>query len=277
MKSCNKVLIGRTYWQSVALTSILYGAAVITMNNSEIQQIQRCENKVCRFILGGPGYVALPALRGELGMTAIKCKDMKAKLKYAQWIMNSGNKLIKQAFQDMYLKGKGKLVKKIKQYLGEIGIENIEGVIGMSETTLVDRIELLDESEWTEQMRGMSTLEHYRVHKTKIKQEIFYDNNWKSVLLFRSRSNSLKLNWRNRFIGGSTTCSLCPGEQEETLYHFVVQCPFFTNLRNELGLQDRDLSDILLFSDNCDVDRVKEFLEKAWRRRIGKMREDSRE
>ena len=58
-------------------------------------------------------------------MTAIKCKDMKAKLKYAHWIMNSRNKLIKQAFQDMYLKGKGKLVKKIKQYLGEIGIENI--------------------------------------------------------------------------------------------------------------------------------------------------------
>ena len=105
----------------------------------------------------------------------------------------------------------------------------------------------MDESDWTEQMRGMSTLEHYRVHKTKIKQEIFYDNKWKSVLLFRSRSNCLKLNWRNRFIGGcsSTACSLCPGEQEETLYHFVIQYPSFTNLRDELRLQDRDLSDIL--------------------------------
>lgn len=82
--SCNKVMIGKTYWKSVALTSILYGTAVLTWNKNELVELQREENKVWRFILGAPGYVSIAALRGELGASNMVMRDMKTKLKYVK-------------------------------------------------------------------------------------------------------------------------------------------------------------------------------------------------
>ena len=52
-KSCNKVLIGKTYWKCVALPSILYGISTIHLTETEIDRLQRIENSVYRKILGG--------------------------------------------------------------------------------------------------------------------------------------------------------------------------------------------------------------------------------
>lgn len=51
-KSCNKVLIGKTYWKNVALPSILYGTSIITLTEAEIDKLQTIENGVYRRILG---------------------------------------------------------------------------------------------------------------------------------------------------------------------------------------------------------------------------------
>ena len=55
-KSCNKVLIGKTYWKSVALPSILHGYNIVEFSKSDILKLQRIENKVYRQILGAPSY-----------------------------------------------------------------------------------------------------------------------------------------------------------------------------------------------------------------------------
>ena len=72
------------------------------------------------------------------------------------------------------------------------------------ETEIDKRVNALDEGKWKEEMMSLSTLENYRLFKTSIKQETFYDNSWESVLLFRARSNSLGLHWRRRFVGENT-------------------------------------------------------------------------
>ncbi|MEL6606481.1 MAG: reverse transcriptase family protein, partial [Cyanobacteria bacterium J06614_10] len=50
-KSCNKILIGKTYWKQVALPSILFGSNIINYNETEINRLQRIENGVARKIL----------------------------------------------------------------------------------------------------------------------------------------------------------------------------------------------------------------------------------
>ena len=49
-----------------------------------------------------------------------------------------------------------------------------------------------------------------------------------------ARSNILRLDWRNRFTGGQTTCRLC-GIEEETLEHFITKCRELENIRNRYG------------------------------------------
>lgn len=66
--SCSKLLIGKTFWKSVALPSILYGSTIIDLNEMEISKLQRIENGVFRQILGAPSYTPLATLRGgEVG------------------------------------------------------------------------------------------------------------------------------------------------------------------------------------------------------------------
>ena len=53
-KSCNKVLIGKTYWKGIALPAVLYGANVMALTETESKQLQVIENGVYRQILGAP-------------------------------------------------------------------------------------------------------------------------------------------------------------------------------------------------------------------------------
>ena len=63
-KSCNKVMIGKTFWKNIALSGILYGVNVITLTEREISQLQVIENGVYRRILAAPRYTPNITLRG---------------------------------------------------------------------------------------------------------------------------------------------------------------------------------------------------------------------
>ena len=75
-----------------------------------------------------------------------------------------------------------------------------------------------------EEKESKTTLELYSRCKKKIGEEQIYENDFNSVLLYRCRSNTLKLKWRNRFAGGDEICDLCGGSEVETLEHFLLDC-----------------------------------------------------
>ena len=62
----------------------------------------------------------------------------------------------------------------------------------------------------------------YRKGKLEVKEGNYY-NDEESRIIFKMRSNSLKLNDRNRFTEGDTRCELCDTERED-LEHFLLDC-----------------------------------------------------
>ena len=150
-------------------------------------------------------------------------RDAKVKLKYARSVMNEElGCLVKNVFEDMYRKENSRLVVAVKRYMNMINLTELDQLTAMSEIVLERTIKQVDEREWNEKMTEMSTLSLYRQFKNTIKQELFYCNDWDSILLFRARSNSLNLNWRKGYLGGSTLCQVCGAQEEENLQHFVV-------------------------------------------------------
>ena len=117
--------------------------------------------------------------------------------------------------------------------------------------------------EWISELEQKSTLSLYRNLKNTIKEENFYDNTFGSVLLFRARTNCLKLDWRRRFEGGEVGCKLC-GADEETTEHFILECRRLRVIREEFGMIDMDIGGILGFDQNEDMDKTKRFLNKIW-------------
>ena len=60
-RSCNKMMIGKTFWKSVVLPGVFVGNAVLIWTEEEKQRLQRIENSVWRQLLGAPSYVAVEA------------------------------------------------------------------------------------------------------------------------------------------------------------------------------------------------------------------------
>lgn len=198
----------------------------------------------------------------------MRVRDIKTKLKYVKAVMNGEvGKLTKDIFRDMYEKGYDSYIKVIKNYMSDIRINSLDGLVNMSDSDIDNKIELFDKENWRQEMLGLSTLHLYRQYKTNIREDDIYDNTWDSVLMFRARSNSLGLGWRNRFSGGGTVCQLCDMNEDETLYHFVVQCGHYERLRHEYGMQETSLPEVLLLKEGCDAYLSKKYIGALWRKR----------
>ena len=115
-------------------------------------------------------------------------------------------------------------------------------------------------------LESRSTLGIYKQFKHSIVEEKFYDNTFGSVLLFKARSNCLKLNWRNRFQGGDVSCRLC-GAQLETLEHFILECPGLHEIRQEFEIFSVGIEAILGFENGIDIENMKLYLKKIWMKR----------
>ena len=61
--STNRLLIDKTYWKSIALPSMLFGSEVINYNKTQLDELQRIENKAWRYILHAPKYAPVATFR----------------------------------------------------------------------------------------------------------------------------------------------------------------------------------------------------------------------
>ena len=57
--------------------------------------------------------------------------------------------------------------------------------------------------------------------------------------------------------GGDVSCKMC-GAPEESLEHFIIECPNYSDTRLEFGMSEADIQDILGFGENIeDVEKLK--------------------
>ena len=94
-RSCNKLIIGKTFWKCIALPYVLFGCNAITMNENIIKKLQIIENGACRKMMGATGTAAMAALRGEIGISEMKIRIIEGRLKYLNNIEHRGNELLR--------------------------------------------------------------------------------------------------------------------------------------------------------------------------------------
>ena len=93
-KSCNKLLIGKTYWKSIILPSIFYGTNIINFSVDDIKDPQIIENNVYRSILNASPYAPNVTLRGEIGASLMKKRIIQRRLSYMKNIMSRINQIM---------------------------------------------------------------------------------------------------------------------------------------------------------------------------------------
>ena len=221
-QSCQRLLIGKTFWKSVAIPAILYGSSIISFTDSEIKQLQRIENKVYRSILGAPMYAPNCSLRGEIGASEMKTRIMKGRLLYLKNIQMRENMLLKNVVEEMKRHGQSKWTKTSLKYKEEYGID--PEIPAVTKMDIERRAKKWDSKKWEDEVKERTSLGMYKEWKTEIKEDLVYDNKPASMVLFRARTATLPLNDRKRHTGQSTECVIC-GCEKEDLKHFLLDCP----------------------------------------------------
>lgn len=155
LQSCNKILIGKSYWKSLCLPGILYAAEVIEYSESEIKTLQTIENSVYRTILGARKFTPVETLRGEIGASLMRSRIDKNKLNFICSIKNlSDEDLVKKVMKWSLHTNIGKWSQNTKKILEkyELDLDSIDFKI------IKDKIKEKDSLEWKNELENGSTL-----------------------------------------------------------------------------------------------------------------------
>ena len=272
-KSCNKLLIGKTFWKSIVLPSILYGINIINISEETIKELQRIENSVYRSILGAAHYAPNVTLRGEIGASLMKRRVISGRMNYIIGLNHGRNQLLETTLLTMEMEKNTKWIKTTLKYLNEVGM-TFGDLRQKSKKEIKQQLIQWDKEQWKKEMESKTSLQLYRIFKTEIREEDIYDNRPASTTLYKARTNTLQINDRNRHINKETSCMICGDiNKKEDIYHFVLHCTGYIDERRKIReLQqpylenEENILGSFLF-DRRNIERKKEQLHQMWKRR----------
>ena len=273
------MLIGKTFWKNLAMSSFLHATEITTFTAEEIQKHQKIENEVFRNILQVPTFVA--AASSEVGASSTRARDMKSKLSFVKHVLQEqGNELLKRVFLHKFEINKGEYISLVKKYMKvtEMTLQTISlSSVGM----IKNKVNTWDSLRWREEIAQKETLRIYRKYKENIDEVKWFDNTQKSKIMMQARLNVLPLNWRKEYLCGNITCPLCNVEVE-TLEHFLLNCTKYEDLkmsctfltRQETGDVDDKAAEMLLMqSATQNIEDKKELIYKMFSRRRNAQKE----
>ena len=270
--SCNKVMIGKTYWKSMVLPTVLYGAGLMNVSEAQTNRVQSTENGVYRKILGAGENTVVEVLRGEIGASASEARMIEARLMMAKSIYESKNEWMKEILRKVRESPGNPWNRGLNRYMEKVGI-NYEELIEMGKIEVKRKIREYDTRRWKEGLERKASVRIYRENKREVKEGKVYDNRRSSQILFQARANSMRLNERNRHREeGETSCEICGEGELENLGHFLLACGALEEERDEevmernSGATAEEWIGNILWKE-VDMERVKMMLGKMWQKR----------
>ena len=175
----NKYEVVRGLWKGVAIPSIMYGLETTVWTRKDLNRLEVLQNMTGRIALGANRYVAVEAIRGDMGWSTFRERLAKAVLRYRVRLQRmDGSKWAKKVYKwNVY----GQWAQEsftIEIWVGEIGML-VRGAIGhgsvdASKREINRRVEEKGKAEWRRGMSEKTTLEWYR-RKDRPRCESFYD------------------------------------------------------------------------------------------------------
>ena len=163
-------------------------------HKKQISDLQTEENKAFRYTVNARKCTAISALRGEMGASLQKTRDMKTKILFLRHILTDNNLMKEILIHQLEAKKPTKWIKQIKEYLEELQI-NINTIQTSTIQNIKNTIKIYDSNLLHTDMQEKSTLTIYRKYKHSIKDEQnLYDNSAGTTTLFEARTGTLQLN-----------------------------------------------------------------------------------
>ena len=160
-RSCNKLLIGKSFWKSIVLPSVLYGTNIINLTEDNINQLQKIENSVYRFILGAAHYSPNVTLRGEIGASLMKKRVINGRINNIKGIQSNRNKLLETILWTIETEQETKWIKTTRKYMNVTNI-NFNDIRLNSKEYLKQFMIKWDLNIWEDELEMKTSLQIYK-------------------------------------------------------------------------------------------------------------------
>ena len=227
MRKRNKYEVIRELWKGVAVPACMYGAEIINYRKSDMEDLERTQNKVARLALGAPKYTAVEGLRGELGYSTWEERIAKAHILFARKLEVMDDDrwarklLLHRAANSQWKRETEKLERKWN-------------TVGMGWLDAKKQVEEQGVIKWKEGMQEKSTLRWLR-NKEKPRKEWCYTGSWSSRLLMRARLGILETNDRKWDDNADRSCRGCG--VVESMEHVIIECDDHEEARERADLR----------------------------------------
>ena len=258
----NRVDYGMSLWSHVIRPSLEYAGEILTLSTTDLENLEKMQRAVGKYILKACRHTANEAVLGDLGWTTIKSKLDTMKLKYYQRICKMNrSRWTKVVFEmidslnEINGQSKSTWIKSIDEISTEVNIEK-QKFVNLTSREVRNVVEKYDETKWQENMTKKSSLTHYLKFKSKRKHCENYllslSDFRGAQLKFKARSYTLGLAYEKRKWSNSDGDSTCPccHKVDETLQHFMLECESFAMQRK---IMMEGIVDILTNNDERNL------------------------
>ena len=114
---------------------------------------------------------------------------------------------------------------------------NLDYIENSKENEIKNMINKYDNKMLEDEIKKKKTLKMYGKFKIITKEIKWYDNSKKTNLMIKARTDTLKLNWRKKYINEEVKC-IC-GHEVETLEHFLLECDIYNRIREKYTFLQR--------------------------------------
>ena len=121
-KSYNKILIGKHTGKMLPYLPLCMVQKLFVSQKKQISDLQIEENKAYRYTVNARKCTAISALRGEVGASLQKTRDMKTELLFIRHILSDNNLMKEILMHQLEDKKPTKWIKQIKEYFKELQI-----------------------------------------------------------------------------------------------------------------------------------------------------------
>ena len=121
--SCSKVLIGKLYWKTIVLPSLLLGVGVMNFTVEQVQTLQTIENSVYRMILGAASYAPNATLRGDIGASLMESRMIENRLTLIKSIKEGKNELVKEILTNIRGEKSNAWNRQLEKQMKEVNIK----------------------------------------------------------------------------------------------------------------------------------------------------------
>jgi hypothetical protein len=222
-----------------------YGAEI--WGNYDSVEIERVQNRACRYYLGVSSLTPLPFLNGDVGWIPCKYKRYSHMIRYWNRLIKMENsRLTKKLFLRDFSNFQNNnnyigWCKSFYSVCSELGIMDVFNALNFVNINVPQKTLDLVSSIWKTNVNSKPKLRTYKTFKFNFCTEPYVSNcqsRFKRSLIAQLRSGTLPLRietGRHRNVKlEDRICQFCDMHVIEDEFHFVQECPNYSNIRVKL-------------------------------------------